>query len=42
MNEATHIKPLTSLRFYAAMWVVLFHYWPKLAVSWTPDFVTRG
>jgi peptidoglycan/LPS O-acetylase OafA/YrhL len=42
VNEATHIKPLTALRFYAAMWVVLFHYWPKLAVSWTPDFVTRG
>lgn len=42
MNEATHIKPLTALRFYAAMWVVLFHYWPKLAVGWTPDFVLRG
>ena len=42
MNEATHIKPLTALRFYAAMWVVLFHYWPKLDVSWTPDFVLRG
>jgi peptidoglycan/LPS O-acetylase OafA/YrhL len=42
MNEATHIKPLTGMRFFAAMWVVLFHYWPKLAVDFTPAFVTRG
>ncbi len=43
MNEATHIKPLTAMRFYAAMWVVLFHYWPKLAVAGgTPAFVERG
>jgi len=42
VNEATHIKPLTAMRFYAAMWVVLFHYWPKLAVSFTPAFVDRG
>ncbi|NBB13851.1 acyltransferase family protein [Caulobacter sp. SLTY] len=30
MNEAAHIRPLTALRFFAAMWVVLFHYWPNL------------
>jgi peptidoglycan/LPS O-acetylase OafA/YrhL len=30
MQDAAHIKPLTSLRFFAAMWVVLFHYWPNL------------
>ena len=28
MPEAKPINPLTSLRFFAAMWVVLYHYWP--------------
>ena len=41
MAEAAQIKPLTSLRFFAALWVVLFHYWPHLAVGrhagrWSP------
>ncbi|MDB5431172.1 MAG: acyltransferase [Caulobacter sp.] len=31
MQDAANIRPLTSLRFFAAMWVVLFHYWPDLA-----------
>jgi peptidoglycan/LPS O-acetylase OafA/YrhL len=42
MNEATHIRPLTGLRFFAAMWVVLFHYWPKLAVGFSPALVEKG
>ncbi len=42
MQDAAHIKPLTSLRFFAALWVVLFHYWPKLDASFTPAFVERG
>src|SRR4051794_2329668 len=42
MHDGAHIKPLTSLRFFAAYWVVLFHYWPKLAVSFTPAFVQKG
>ena len=29
---AEHLKPLTSLRFIAAMWVVMFHYWTALDV----------
>ena len=37
-----HLKPLTSLRFFAAAWVVLFHYWPKLAVDFTPALVSKG
>ena len=36
------IKPLTALRFLAAMWVVSFHYWPHLAGFGTPLFVTKG
>jgi peptidoglycan/LPS O-acetylase OafA/YrhL len=42
MQDGANIKPLTSLRFFAAFWVVLFHYWPKLAVSFTPAFVEKG
>ena len=33
MNDAAHIKPLTGLRFFAAMWVVLYHYWPNLQIG---------
>ena len=36
------IKPLTSLRFWAASWVVLYHYWPKLASSWVSPLVEKG
>jgi peptidoglycan/LPS O-acetylase OafA/YrhL len=42
MSDPINIKPLTSLRFFAAFWVVLFHYWPKLAVSFTPAIVDKG
>lgn len=43
---AEHLKPLTSLRFLAALWVVLFHYWPTLdlgaAAGWAPGVVAKG
>jgi peptidoglycan/LPS O-acetylase OafA/YrhL len=42
MRDGEHIRPLTSLRFFAALWVVLFHYWPKLDVPATPAIVERG
>ena len=42
MQDADHIKPLTALRFFAAFWVVLFHYWHALDVSFIPVAVTRG
>ena len=42
MSQPENLKPLTSLRFFAAFWVVLFHYWPKLAVSFTPALVSKG
>ncbi|MDB5468789.1 MAG: acyltransferase [Caulobacter sp.] len=42
MNDAAHIKPLTGLRFFAAMWVVLYHYWPNLAVGFSPALVEKG
>ncbi|MDP1642374.1 MAG: acyltransferase [Phenylobacterium sp.] len=42
MTDAQQIHPLTSLRFFAAFWVVLFHYWPALATGATPLFVAKG
>ena len=42
MQDAANIRPLTSLRFFAALWVVLFHYWPKLDVAFTPALVAKG
>ena len=42
MTDAEHIRPLTGLRFFAAAWVVLFHYWPKLEVAGTPGLVAKG
>jgi peptidoglycan/LPS O-acetylase OafA/YrhL len=40
--QAMDIKPLTSLRFWAASWVVLYHYWPKLATPWVSPLVEKG
>ena len=42
MPDAAHIKPLTALRFFAAFWVVMFHYWPNLDVGFTPAAATKG
>jgi peptidoglycan/LPS O-acetylase OafA/YrhL len=35
------LKPLTSVRFFAAMWVVLFDYWPSLSAA-SPALVGKG
>ena len=42
MQDGETIKPLTSLRFFAACWVVLYAYWPDLATPFTPAVVQRG
>ncbi|MFY8142870.1 MAG: acyltransferase family protein [Caulobacter sp.] len=42
MPDAAHIKPLTALRFFAAFWVVLYHYWPNLDVGFTPAVAAKG
>jgi peptidoglycan/LPS O-acetylase OafA/YrhL len=36
-----NLKQLTSLRFFAATWVVLYHYWPHLTPQ-RPPFVAKG
>ena len=40
--QAEHLKPLTALRFFAAAWVVLFAFWPRLDVGFTPMIVSKG
>ena len=34
-----NLKPLTALRFFAAMWVVSFHFWPAFGL---PSVVGKG
>ena len=36
-----NLKPLTAMRFVAAMWVVSFHYWPGLGLA-MPNLVAKG
>ena len=36
------LRSITSLRFVAAMWVVMFHYWPNLDVGFLPNIVAKG
>ncbi|MCG2663964.1 acyltransferase [Brevundimonas sp.] len=36
------LRPLTALRFGAAVWVALFAFWPDLDVSWMPNLVAKG
>src|SRR5438552_1036534 len=37
-----NLKPLTALRFFAAMWVVSYHYWPDLTAAARPALVAKG
>ena len=41
MQAPANLKPLTALRFFAAMWVVLYHYWPNLNGA-PPALVDKG
>lgn len=36
------LKPLTALRFLAALWVVLYTFWPNLDVGFTPNLAAKG
>ncbi|WP_165191163.1 acyltransferase family protein [Caulobacter soli] len=42
MPDAANIKPLTALRFFAAFWVVMYHYWPNLSVAAPPAMIGKG
>jgi peptidoglycan/LPS O-acetylase OafA/YrhL len=41
MAAPANLKPLTALRIVAAIWVVLFDYWPNLGVA-SPALVAKG
>jgi peptidoglycan/LPS O-acetylase OafA/YrhL len=41
MRAPANLKPLTALRIFAALWVVLYSYWPNLGLS-TPAIVAKG
>jgi peptidoglycan/LPS O-acetylase OafA/YrhL len=36
------LKPLTALRFFAAIWVVGFHYWPHLSATMPGAWLDKG
>jgi len=36
------LRPLTTLRFFAAAWVALYAFWPNLDVAFVPTLVTKG
>jgi peptidoglycan/LPS O-acetylase OafA/YrhL len=36
------LKPLTALRFFAAIWVVGYHYWPALTSVGMPNWQAKG
>lgn len=36
------LKPLTSLRFFAAIWVAFFAFWPHMDAALTPMVVAKG
>jgi len=43
MNPGENLRALTSLRFFAALWVILFHYWPDLTGSSVrPILIEKG
>jgi peptidoglycan/LPS O-acetylase OafA/YrhL len=42
MQPARDLRPLTALRFFAALWVVLYHYWPNLQGEQMPALVAKG
>jgi peptidoglycan/LPS O-acetylase OafA/YrhL len=41
MRAPANLKPLTALRIFAALWVVVFDYWPNLGLP-TPSIVAKG
>lgn len=42
MPRPENLKPLTTLRIFAAAWVVLYHYWPLLVAGARPGAVEKG
>jgi peptidoglycan/LPS O-acetylase OafA/YrhL len=41
LAQPLNLKPLTAVRFFAAMWVVTYDYWPALGLG-VPKIVSKG
>jgi peptidoglycan/LPS O-acetylase OafA/YrhL len=41
-SAPVNIRPLTALRFLAALWVILYSYWAELGLGPNPNFVQSG
>lgn len=42
ISPPADLRPLTSLRFFAALWVILYAFWENLAVGFQPNLVAKG
>jgi len=42
LEAPADLRPLTALRFAAAMWVALYAFWPDLDVAFMPNLVAKG
>ena len=42
MPQPVDLRPLTALRFFAASWVVVYHFWPNLSAGPMPALAARG
>lgn len=42
VQTPTDLRPLTSLRFWAAFWVALYTFWPNLDAGFVPVLTTKG
>lgn len=42
LPEPADLRPLTTLRFFAAAWVALYAFWPHLDVAFVPNVVAKG
>ena len=42
VQTPTDLRPLTSLRFWAALWVALYTFWPNLDAGFVPLLTTKG
>ena len=42
VSPPADLRALTSLRFFAAAWVVMYTFWPDLGVGLVPVAVTKG
>ena len=42
VQTPVNLRPLTALRFMAALWVALYTFWPNLDVGFLPNLAAKG